>query len=706
MHTIISLLDVVAHHAGLAYGAVFLATLLESLALIGMVIPGTMILFGVGAIVATGSLNLMPVLLLAAAGAIAGDGFSFWLGHHYQQGLNRMWPFSRYPAVLANAAIFFRRHGGKSVLFGRFAGPTRAVIPLAAGMLGMRPLHFVIVNVLSSIGWSLACVLPGVFFGTSLVMAGEVSMRLAALLFLTVAATWSFIWFVRKLVSLIRNQGPIWVTALKNWAVKNPMQGRWRPIRRLLAYLFRTHHGEEFFLATLIVMLFGAGWGFLGVLHDVLTRDPLVLADQSAYHFFQALRTPWADHLFVAITEFGDSFVNLCLAGAVLLVLLAKRCYRTAVFWTIAVFGGMGGVQLLKWMAHLPRPTTLYHGISAYGFPSSHTTMSVVIYGFLAILLARGTSGTLRWGLFVLVFLFSFFIAISRLYLGAHWLSDVLGGFFIGTSWIALLGIVYIKKPAENMPRSLIGLVAVLVVGVVGGWHVSHRHKMDLVMYTSRPNVQSMSLERWLSDGWRELPIWRMDMAGEEEQPLTLQWAGPLDGTARFLVSHGWQRPPSLNLRTFMGMLSPATPVAQLPVLPRLHSGRFDRLRLVHLDGKERWVLRLWTSDVRIGPNRPLFIGTLEVQQRRHLTWLITAAGDTGEYAGPLLAFARMLRDQFAVLPVIRKSPAAEPDRDHRRLDWNGKVLLIWKKENRDYPAAINPQRSVPPAAPGLGHRD
>jgi membrane protein DedA with SNARE-associated domain/membrane-associated phospholipid phosphatase len=686
MHTITSLLAVITQHAGLAYGAVFLVALLESLALIGLVVPGTMILFGVGAIVATGSLDLKHVLLLASAGAIAGDGISFWLGHHYQQRLNRMWPFSRYPGILANAATFFSRHGGKSVLFGRFAGPTRAVIPLAAGMLGMRPLHFVVVNVFSSIGWSLAYILPGVFFGTSLVMAGAVSMRLAVLIFLILAACWSFMWFIRKLVLLIRNQGPIWVIALKAWAVKDTsIRGTWRPIKRFLAYLFQTHHGEEFFLATLILMLLGAGWGFLGVLQDVLARDPLVLADQSVYHFFQALRTPWADHLFVTVTEFGDSFVNLCVAGAIFLLLLAKRCYRTAAFWAIAVLGGLEGVQLLKWATHLPRPTALYHGISAYGFPSSHTTMSVVIYGFLAILLARGSSGALRWGLFVLVFLFSFFIAISRLYLGAHWLSDVLGGFFIGTSWVALLGIIYIKKPAESVPRPLLGLIAALAVLTAGGWHVDQRQPIDLEVYASRPNIQSMSLETWLSAGWRELPTWRVDMAGEPEQPLTLQWVGPLDGLARYLFAQGWQRPPSSDLRTFMGMLSPDTAIAQLPVLPRLHNGRFDRLRLVHLDGKERWVLRLWASDVRVGrKNMPLFIGTLEIQHRRHLTWLITAAGDTGEYEGPLVTFAGMLQDQFAVRTVIRKSLIVQPDRDHGRLNWMGRVVLLWEKRGAD----------------------
>ena len=87
---------------------------------------------------------------------------------------------------------FFSRHGGKSVLFGRFVGPVRPVIPVVAGMLGMGPVHFVVVNVLSAIGWALAYILPGVFFGTSLAVAGAVSTRLAVLIFLILGSILGF----------------------------------------------------------------------------------------------------------------------------------------------------------------------------------------------------------------------------------------------------------------------------------------------------------------------------------------------------------------------------------------------------------------------------------------------------------------------------------------------------------------------------------
>jgi membrane-associated phospholipid phosphatase len=355
--------------------------------------------------------------------------------------------------------------------------------------------------------------LPGVFFGTSLAVAGAVSTRLAVIVFILVAGIWIFIWFCRKVAALFERKGPLWFSALKQWATRETPSHRFvRPLKRFFSFLLFRKQGEELLLGFLILVLFAAVWGFLGVLQDVLAKDPLVVADQAVYHFFQALRTPWVDSAFVTVTELGDSFVNVSLACAVLLVLLARRCYRAAGFWALTVLGGLLGVQVLKWAIHLPRPVSIYHGASAYGFPSGHTTMSVILYGFFAILIARRLAGAWRWGLFSSVMLIAFVIGISRLYLGAHWLSDVLGGYFIGMSWAALMGIAYLKWPDAKIPRRLLGLVAILVILIAGGWHVIRRHEKDLAFYARRYNVRTMLVSDWQSAGWRDLPVWRIDI--------------------------------------------------------------------------------------------------------------------------------------------------------------------------------------------------
>lgn len=201
------------------------------------------------------------------------------------------------------------------------------------------------------------------------------------------------------------------------------------------------------------------------------------------------------------------------------------------------------------------------------------------------------------------------------------------------------------------------------------------------MFYAPQQEVQSMALATWLADGWRDIPGWRIDLMGEREQPLTIQWAGPVEELARYLSARGWQHPPVLNLKNFLNVLSPGAPIDKLPVLPRLHSGRVDLLRLVRMEGDRQWVLRLWPTDVDIsGDNIPLFVGTIEAQRRSHLTWLINAARDTGEYDRPRAALTQTLHDRFALKVVSRKSDEIEVNDAHRRLHWDGKVLLVWKK--------------------------
>jgi len=363
------------------------------------------------------------------------------------------------------------------------------------------------------------------------------------------------------------------------------------------------------------------------------------------------------------------------------IVLVGKRCYRAATFWALAVLGGLLGVQLLKWTLHLPRPVSIYHGAAAYGFPSGHSTMSVVLYGFLAILLARGVTGTRRWGLFSSVVVITFAIGLSRVYLGAHWLSDVLGGLFIGTSWAALLGIAYLRKPAENIPRRALGVVVALVIVFDGGWHLARCHDRDLALYAPRHVARTMQLAAWRVDGWHALPAWRIDMEGDREQPLTIQWAGAPDDLARYLKGRGWRPTPPWSPKNVLATLSPAAPIEILPVLPRFHAGRAERLRLVHSDRDRRWVLRLWPTDVHVGKQAlPLFVGTIEDQQRRHVAGLISPAVDTGDYDRPLDALERTLHDRFIVRWVRRRNHLIHVYREPSRLRWRGDVLLAWKK--------------------------
>ena len=139
------LMDWISAHPHWAGLAIFLIAFVESLVMVGFLLPGIFILFGVGAMIGMGVTGWGPIWLGGSLGAFCGDLVSFAVGQHYRLQLRRMWPFSRYPAMLQRGVDFFRKHGAKSVLAGRFIGPLRPVIPTTAGMLGMPLRRFLAV---------------------------------------------------------------------------------------------------------------------------------------------------------------------------------------------------------------------------------------------------------------------------------------------------------------------------------------------------------------------------------------------------------------------------------------------------------------------------------------------------------------------------------------------------------------------------------
>ena len=133
----------------------------ESLILIGILLPGTIVLMIVGGLVGAGIIEPLPVLLGAMVGAALGDTISYHLGLWLGRGVVHKWPLNRFRREIARARLFFRRYGFAAIFFGRFFGPLRATVPLVAGMMGMNRRRFQLANVLSAILWAPMVLSPG-----------------------------------------------------------------------------------------------------------------------------------------------------------------------------------------------------------------------------------------------------------------------------------------------------------------------------------------------------------------------------------------------------------------------------------------------------------------------------------------------------------------------------------------------------------------
>ena len=147
-------LDFIKSHSDWAALIMFITAFGESFAFISLLFPGTTILIAAGTLLSAGTLPVMPILVGAVFGAVFGDSVSYWLGRSFGGAIARVWPFTRHPDLLSRGILFFQRHGGKSVFIGRFFGPIRAVIPLAAGIMQMPRGRFWFANVTSALVWA------------------------------------------------------------------------------------------------------------------------------------------------------------------------------------------------------------------------------------------------------------------------------------------------------------------------------------------------------------------------------------------------------------------------------------------------------------------------------------------------------------------------------------------------------------------------
>lgn len=631
-------------HPTLALTAVFAAALLEALAVIGIVIPGSSIVFVGGVLVGLKALDPWWTAAAAVSGAILGDGMSYWLGRHHHERIRSMWPLKSHPEIFERGQAYFAKNGGKSVFLGRFLGPVRAIVPVVAGMSGMPVVQFYVVNVLSAFAWVAALMLPGVLFGASLQVAGAVSSRLVALLAFLAAALWTLGWLFR----VVRRRGlPVFKgqrDRIVAWAHKR----RDLPSRIILSLLDPSRpEAPAMLLAT--VLLLGGAWLFFGILQDVVSNDPLVQFDHAVFAAVQAFHAAWADDIMVAATELGSGNVAAPVVVAVAILLAVTRCWRTLAYWLAAV----GFAQILVWALKMllgrARPTDLYQEFEQFSFPSGHAASSIVIYGFLVFLIARGKSSRIRTVVVILAGIGILLVAVSRLYLRVHWVSDVLASLSLGTAWVALLSIAYTHHVRnERLPARWLAIVSVGTLTVAGAFYVSRNHSADLARFAPRDAIANTVLANWRSDGWQRLPANRAEIGGDAEEPMAVQWAAPPGQIAVVLTAGGWVAPAKWTSNATFLWLLPSTVAGELPVLAKLHHGKPQDLTLVKvLDDKRRLVLRLWSTgfvvDTETEEKSMLWNGMVTLEKLDHPAGLVSLTNTDDDFLMPPRLLAEFL---------------------------------------------------------------
>jgi membrane protein DedA with SNARE-associated domain len=167
-----SVLQFLADHPLWAAFGTFAVAFGESLMIVSFAFPGMAFVVAAGTLISIGDLPAFPFLIGGVVGAIAGDGVSYWTGRRFGNAARQAWPLDRNADLVSLGVRFFEHHGGAGIMVGRFFGPLRATVPLAAGILQMRAGQFWVANVLSAIVWAPWALLQGAIIGALIRRSG------------------------------------------------------------------------------------------------------------------------------------------------------------------------------------------------------------------------------------------------------------------------------------------------------------------------------------------------------------------------------------------------------------------------------------------------------------------------------------------------------------------------------------------------------
>ena len=204
------------------------------------------------------------------------------------------------------------------------------------------------------------------------------------------------------------------------------------------------------------LMLIGAAWLFGGIAEDVVHGDPLTVVDANVAAWFHAHAVSTLTPPMLVITNLHGTLGITLLSLAMAIVLIWKRAWDGLLALALVVPAGMLLNVLTKHAFARARPSFVdpILILTSYSFPSGHVAAATLFYGLLATFMVTRTE-TWRWRVLVVLsaFLIVALVALSRLYLGAHFLSDVLAALAESLAWLALCLTAVHTLAAARSPR-------------------------------------------------------------------------------------------------------------------------------------------------------------------------------------------------------------------------------------------------------------
>jgi len=434
------------------YALVGFMAFAETGAFIGLVAPGEFTVLLGGVIAGQGTINIFVLIAIVWACTLSGDTLSFFLGRRLgRRFLVKHGPRLRItPERLEQVDKHFERRGGSTVLVGRFIGFVRPIAPFVAGASGMRYRRFLPYSVIGTGIWGPGLCVLGYIFWQSFDQVTKIAGR-ATLVFTVLVAIGAAVWYLRKRLRDPADRARLmaWLERQGERPLLRPVAAVVRPVARFAAPRLRflgerLTPGELGLEFTSVLAVAAVGLYAFIAYTVTFAGDPAVLtpADSALLKLADRTRTNTLVDVIKVYTDLG----SLPVAGALVLAgAFALAMHRRPVELAALVLGFLlliAAVHATKAGVDRPRPSGKLVDTFGSSFPSGHAAYSTA-YVAMAVIGWRVVPGFAQRALIILVaVLLSASIGLSRIYLRAHYWSDVAGGWGLGCGIFALCAVV------------------------------------------------------------------------------------------------------------------------------------------------------------------------------------------------------------------------------------------------------------------------
>ena len=655
----------------------FCVVFLEAMAVVGAIVPGVIVMPSIGFLIGSSVVPVGSTFLYAITGAVIGDCLSYFIGAYFKNRIHKMWPFTRWPGLLTRSEKFFRNHGGKSVFIGRFAGPTRAMIPMIAGIMRMSFLRFFFTSVPSAAFWAVSYIVPGVLLGAlSLELPPKIAAEFAIWCLLSFIGIWLVLWLIQHFFRRIWRMIDRYI--MQAWKyLKTHKESMWLT-KALSDPREPDNHGQ----LTLLIAVFFIFGLFLWVSHQILISGGLVDLSRSVYYLLRSLRTFHLQGIFMLVTFFGDINMLLVAGGMIFLWLIRGRHWYVALHWLgIILLSGTVLTGMKEFMYH-PRPGHILFEIDHSSYPSAHVAFGLTFYGFLAVIIARELKPLKRYIVYSIVGILVTLVAFSRIYLGAHWLSDIIAGFLLGSVIVIIATISYRRRHIIRFNvRKFSAVVTSVFLAVWVGYSTIEFNKKieEYNLVWPKQTVKFNELTKVSSIIEKDLPLYRLNRLGKPIEAFNVIYVGDLAKLSRALSVGGWEpQPVTLDFQNVIKSFSKTSIVHHLSIFPQLYNNR--RMVLLFTKNTKQddvlLIIRLWLSEISLEDSRlPVWIGTVEYHHSKPSIFSLKRFKVKPQFIGATDYLAKNLTKGFQLWKKKIASEKQPPEM--KDLHWNGKLLVI-----------------------------